>query len=1399
MKPINSLFFLMLFVLQATQAAPLTPDKVPDPLKPWIDWVLWDAGDYNCPFLNNSYQQKRCAWPSELALNLNSKQGQFSSRWQVYKESWIALPGNDKHWPMNVTANDEKVLVIKRHGKPMVRLNAGFYTLKGELLWDSIPESLSIPADSGLITLTINGKDIPYPSIKQGSVWLKESDRGQKKPENIQNNLDIQVFRQVNDDVPLQLITYMELEVSGLQREIKLPHALLKEFIPIRLQSPLPARIEPDGSLSVQVRPGRWHIELHARHPEPLNQLGLKIQDKDWPESEIWVFNAQPYQRVVEIENLFPIDPSQTNLPDAWKKLPAYQVNQGDVMVFKVIQRGDPEPEPNHLNLTRELWLDFDGKGYTIQDRIHGKMTNGWRLDALPETQLGQVKLNGQNQLITQLKDSKQQGVEVRKGALSLKADSRFTGDIGSLSAVGWQQKFHKAGAVLNLPPGWRLLAASGVDNVPNSWISRWTLLDLFLVLIASLAISRLWNLQWGVFALITLALIWHESGAPRFVWLNIIAAIALIKVLPTGIFQSGVRWYRNACWMVLVVITIPFLVDQVRKGLYPQLEKPWKYITAPDYSAPESPAPAKPLEEFEFDDMLAGNMAADEAQVMAEEPAPMAQQEMKAMPKKYKSKSVFGSVSNRKSGYYDSHAKQQSVNFNRIDPNATVQTGLGAPQWHWSKVHLSWNGSVDSGQRMEFWFLTPTMTMLLNFVRVLIVVVLSLLMFGQANRLKLKLSPASSSSAAVLCLFAFMLTGLPYNSAVAGSKGDYPQYEMLEELRQRLTQAPECVPDCAQIATMQLAIGSEKLDIELQVQAQHAVAIPLPAAYKQWFPNRVTVNGEIANAMHRDENGSLWLNLPQGEHQVVLSGVAPVHHKFTLPLPLKPHHVTLNVEGWSIEGVHEHGIAENQLQFNRVETSAKQAASRALEQGVLPPFIRIERTLELGLDWRLRTRIVRLMRSDASVVLELPLLEGESVITPEIRVKDNKVQVNMSANASIFQWESILEKSENIELVAAQTKQWTEVWQADVSPIWHLQTEGIAVVHHQDQQGHWLPEWRPWPGETVRLSITRPEAISGRTLTIDSSELILKPGKRSQEISLKLSLRSSKGTQHTITLPDKAVLQSVSINGASQPIRQKGQQLTLPIKPGKQELEINWQQNEGLDTVFTTPKIDLGLDSVNSHIHVTLGADRWVLLTSGPRFGPAILFWGVLVVIVIIAVGLGKIEWTPLKHWHWFLLLVGLSQIPVAAALVVVAWLIALGVRAKKHQFKPAWFNAMQIGLAVLTLISLVLLFLAVKQGLLGSPDMQIAGNHSTIYSLKWYQDRASEILPTAMVITVPLMVYRILMLMWSLWLAVSLLNWLKWGWECFATETLWKKGLPKKKSLLVDAEKSNPGEEGR
>ncbi|MDH3976275.1 MAG: hypothetical protein OEV42_18570, partial [Deltaproteobacteria bacterium] len=224
----------------------------------------------------------------------------------------------------------------------------------------------------------------------------------------------------------------------------------------------------------------------------------------------------------------------------------------------------------------------------------------------------------------------------------------------------------------------------------------------------------------------------------------------------------------------------------------------------------------------------------------------------------------------------------------------------------------------------------------------------------------------------------------------------------------------------------------------------------------------------------------------------------------------------------------------------------------------------------------------------------------------------------------------------------------------------------------------------------------------------------------------------------------------------------------------------------------------DLGTDSVNGRTVIKMPGDRWILFTKGPAMGPAVLFWGLLLVIFLVAAGLGQIRITPLRARQWMLLGVGLSQLEVEMAAIIVAWFLALGLRARiKPGLSKAAFNSIQAGLVVLTIAALATLFEGISQGLLGRPEMHIAGNGSHAYTLNWFQDRCASLLPTASAISVPLPVYRFLMLAWSLWIASAMIGWLKWGWHCFSTNGIWEKIKPK--VISQGSDKKKEGEKKR
>ncbi len=93
-----------------------------------------------------------------------------------------------------------------------------------------------------------------------------------------------------------------------------------------------------------------------------------------------------------------------------------------------------------------------------------------------------------------------------------------------------------------------------------------------------------------------------------------------------------------------------------------------------------------------------------------------------------------------------------------------------------------------------------------------------------------------------------------------------------------------------------------------------------------------------------------------------------------------------------------------------------------------------------------------------------------------------------------------------------------------------------------------------------------------------------------------------------------------------------------------------------------------------------------------------------------------------------------------------------------------------------VLTVVALGAIVVSLPFGLLGAPDMQIAGNQSTPDVLRWFTDRAAAQTPTATAWTLPMWFYKALILAWALWLSFALLKWLPWTWHCFARDGLFR-----------------------
>jgi hypothetical protein len=215
----------------------------------------------------------------------------------------------------------------------------------------------------------------------------------------------------------------------------------------------------------------------------------------------------------------------------------------------------------------------------------------------------------------------------------------------------------------------------------------------------------------------------------------------------------------------------------------------------------------------------------------------------------------------------------------------------------------------------------------------------------------------------------------------------------------------------------------------------------------------------------------------------------------------------------------------------------------------------------------------------------------------------------------------------------------------------------------------------------------------------------------------------------------------------------------------------------------YGMPRISFSSPAVNVRQVLTVPPERWLLATRGPAWGPAVLFWPYLVFLLVVAFALGRLPASPLTSGQWVLLGLGLSVLPALAALVVAAFVLALAERGRRHPGGAWAFDAVQVGLAAWAVVSVGLLYVAIHQGLLFRPDMQVAGGGSTDTELRWYADRVAGDTPVAGVLSLPLWLYRVAMLLWALWLAASLVRAVGPAWRAFSEGGVWKPILKRPK----------------
>ncbi|MGL4208553.1 MAG: hypothetical protein ACRCTY_04120, partial [Candidatus Adiutrix sp.] len=1189
-----------------------------------------------------------------LNLNLGPQGGTFETAFELLKEACAPLPGDNSAWPLDVVDDrGSAVLVLDQQSAPCAFLPPGRHHLKGNLKWGQLPQTLMVP-DGFILNLTVNDSLINFPTLEKGAqngatrLWLQKNQNieAENQTEELEDSLRVEINRLIEDSQPITIITRLKLSVSGQPREVLL-NILPPNTKAIALSSPLAAQMAENG-LRVQVKPGVYEIFLTSRATGFIDSLG-PVQGAF---TEYWAFSARPDLRLVEISGARQIDSSQIDIYQPWQNFPIYVLGEGEGLTFNTIKRAGPDSAPDKLALNRECWLDYDGRGLSCRDELTGTMNSKWHLNVSKPFDLAQISLDNISQLITWQSDSQGQpspGVQLRKSNLNLSADLRINDFKGFWPSSGWDSQLDFTRQSLNLPPGYHLFHVSGAEAQkiyglgPGSWTGAWTTLDFFIVLIISVATWRLYGRYFGLLALGALLLCYHEPVAPRLIFLFMLTFLALQKVLPPkGKIIKLVHFCRFCFSLILIFFTASFVINQAKNTFYPQLDNPDLGAANLRHLETNSAAPLA----FGFD----REMAAPFSDLAMEAPHPTMMAKQAASPNKIAALSSL--------------------------PDQKVQNSQPRPHWQWQKVLLLYSGAVTTEQSTRLYIYGPGFKRILGGVQIALISYFSLLLIGGANFLNFNKSPERPIRnkffpTITLLLLVFMGFAATPKPLLANN---FPEQALLDDYRQRLL-TPETTPP-PNISAMHLDLKPDTLTLTLTVESPRQKILILPSLDREiFYPERLSLNNQPLPLI---ESKGHWLALvPKGHSQITIEGHLKKVNNFQISFPsaATPKTATINTSPqWEVKAFDAQGRLASSILINSTGGAAASLNDDAPEtpsvSTLFEPFFEVHRTISLGAQWQVHNQVRRLSPLGAPTTLQINLLNGESPLTSAIEATGGVANISFAPNESEISWHSTLAVSPALELKALDGP-YSEIWSLDAAPFFRVKPQGLTATHYFDK-GLWQPRWHPWAGETLTLTVDRPEAVIGEYLVIDQIYFHMESGENRQKSNLNFNLRTSQGGPYSFNLPPGAQGAQLSLNGRPIPTAQPviggaladELTLTVPLTAGEHQISVFWHMPKKVETWLKSPTINLGAGAANIVISMSIPENRWILWAFGPTQGPAVLFWPQLAILLVLSMLLGRIKTVPLKTKAWFLLGLGLMQFNLLALMVVLGWLLALGWR---------------------------------------------------------------------------------------------------------------------------------------
>ncbi len=1383
MNRIIILYVFLLPTLLLAQDSFKPSSGVPIPLQPWVNWVESQHPEWRCAQVGN---EPVCVWPGSAKLELRNNGGSFELNAELLRKSQVALPYQKGIQPYDLKVVDRvrgetTPALIVDNNKASLLLDAGSYMISGLLAWDTLPPEIPVPMEYGILSVSL-ASDIEKLRIERTTNTIK------LEPEintTTSDGLNINIYRRLVDGSPLRIDTRIVLRVSGAARSLELGSVLLPGSLPVNVHATLSYQFDSAGRLSLELTPGEHTVSIESVMEQPVLRLTRPNNFiKEWPIEELWSWVEDAAFRSVELRGISAVQAELTTMPIDWQGGAAYAVPSGAEASLLEIRRGEQSTQAQALILNREMWLDLDGGGFTVRDKIKGRISGSYRLNALDELKIGRAIVNGAPWFISKDPNSERSGLDLRESDVEIEAVSILDGT-RTFSAVGYDTDLSQLNISLHLPPLARLFNVSGA-RAPSSWIEAWTLLGIFGCLLLIVATNRILGRKVAIIIGVLIPLSHQEFLVPRMLFIHLLIVVLWYTLVTdkNSVWGAISRSLIYVTFIAWCLEALAFAKLQFSQFLYPQLEAGSRYRTAIQEIAIalERSFLAWPLIllllalailslSWIFNYKSTWQLVKRSAAVLVlgvvvfsfvggylfsiliENKGP---RRTVASSKAYTPEE--GLQSRKLYKEYESNSIGKTVALMDLNEPAALPTyeqkklltGPAIPSWNWRTHNIWLKGPVLADSQIGVSFLSPGFVRFLSGLRAALTLYLIMLVFRRIGfSFNLPLRGLATSAALILILIL-----LPHNAAA-----QFPDQDLLKSLEARMSAERCTLPDCAAIESATISIVDDRIEISMIGYSNGRAAINIPGPYSSFAPTAVRINGRPSVALRRNSSDFIQARTENGRNTIEVSGTAPAN-SFTLQFPSKPLHLNVEARNWISEGISAGGTTDGTVRFTRKRSD--KVENRKASAAVLPGWIIAKRRFLIGEDISISTQLERLGDVSHSRQLRLPLLRGEQVTSAGFSAENGELVVNFKPAEKFLNFNSLLPYKAELKLESQKGRSLSEIWEVACKPIVSCSASGLKPTSSASEgQREW--HFDPFPGELTTIKVRALDSVGGDFVTIDEVTSRQEFGAYMRSADLSITVRVSEQAPFWFELPEGAVVKGATLDGKGA-ISIEGRKLSALLSPGSHELKASYTEGDKAGIFDRVSAVTFSHPAHNVKVQISPTDERWLLFTGGTSWGPSVVFWGKLIMVILIVLGLSNVGLLTLTPLASLFLGIGLTTLPMIRIWIPLTWLAALALYAAQRQiFKSIPRNIFLVGFALLTVLSLACIYEVIEYGLVLTPPMLVVGGQSTAASLNWYLDHGGTVLFRPWIIWLPLWTWRLLMLVWSTWMVVMIIKWIK------------------------------------